>query len=241
MKYVIAIDGPAGAGKSTVAKLLAQRLGFLYLDTGALYRTLTLKALEQKVDLTKEELLVKIVKSTRIELKNTPEGLRIFMDGKEVTEEVRIPEVTNNTFYVARSPKVRASLLPLQRNFAIESDLVTEGRDTTTVVFPDATLKIYLDADLKTRGVRREKDLIKAKIKQSLEKITAEVAERDNYDRSRSVAPLRQASDAVYVDTTNLTITEVVDRLASLFHAIVSADDRAAFPAGASSGVPPSV
>ncbi len=223
MGYVIAIDGPAGAGKSTVARYLAKKLGFLYLDTGALYRTVTYKALKQKADLTNEAILKKIVETTRMELKNTRNGLRVFMDGEDVTKEIRKPKVSNNTFYIACSPKVREALLPLQRSFAEKSNLVAEGRDTTTVVFPDATLKIYLDADPFVRAVRRKKDLErKLHLKTSLERTLQEVTERDRYDLSRSIAPLRQAPEAIYLDTTNLTISQVVDRLISLFKASVS-------------------
>ena len=228
MKYIIAIDGPAGAGKSTVAKALVRKLGFFYLDTGALYRTLTYKALQNGLNLEDEKMLAKMARETRIDLQDRANGLHVFMDGQEVTKEIRAPEVTRNTFYIARSPEVRQSILPLQRKFAERESLVAEGRDTTTVVFPDATLKVYLDANLETRAKRRGEDLIKAGVEQSVTKTAEEVAERDNHDRSRSVAPLRQAEDAFYLDTTNLSITEVVERLASLFHSSVSSSVREA-------------
>ncbi len=218
MKYIIAIDGPAGAGKSTVAKALAKKLGFFYLDTGALYRALTYKALQKGLNLEDEEALVEMVRETRIDLQDKADGLHVFMDGREITGEIRTPEVTGKTFYIARSPEVRQSILPLQRKFAERESLVAEGRDTTTVVFPDATLKIYLDANLETRAKRRGEDLSKAGVEQSIAKTAEEVAERDNHDLSRSVAPLRQAEDAFYLDTTNLSITEVVEHLALLFH-----------------------
>ncbi|MFA5393056.1 MAG: (d)CMP kinase [Candidatus Ratteibacteria bacterium] len=221
MKYIIAIDGPAGAGKSTVAKALAQKLGFFYLDTGALYRTLTYKALQKGLDLENEKTLAALAHATKIDLQDKVDGLHVFMDDQEVTDQIRTPEVTRSTFYIARSPEVRQAILPLQRKFGERANLVVEGRDTTTVVFPNATLKIYLDANLGTRAKRRGKDLTKAGVEQSITKIAEEVAERDNHDRSRSVAPLRQAEDAFYLDTTNLSITEVVERLASLFYSSV--------------------
>lgn len=217
MNYIIAIDGPAGAGKSTVAKILAQKLGFFYLDTGALYRTLTYKALRKGLDLENEKSLVEMAQATKIDLQDKADGLHVFMDGQETTNQIRSPEVTRNTFYIARSPKVRQAILPLQRKFVERTSLVVEGRDTTTVVFPDATLKVYLDAKLETRAKRRGKDLTKAGVEQPITKIAEEVAERDKHDRSRSVAPLRQAEDAFYLDTTNLSIAEVVERLTSLF------------------------
>ena len=221
MNYIIAIDGPAGAGKSTVAKALARRLGFFYLDTGALYRTLTYKALQKKLDLENEKTLAVLARKTKIDLQDTADGLHVFMDDQEITGRIRTPEVTRNTFYVARSPEVRQAILPLQQKFAEMTSLVAEGRDTTTVVFPNATLKVYLDANLDTRAKRRGKDLTKAGVEQSITKIAEGVAERDNHDRSRSVAPLRQAEDAFYLDTTNLSVTEVIERLISLFHSCV--------------------
>ena len=217
MNYIIAIDGPAGAGKSTIAKALARKLGFFYLDTGALYRTLTYKALQKNLDLENEQALAALARETKIDLQDKVDGLHVFMDNQEITDQIRFPEVTRNTFYIARSPEVRQAILPLQRKFAERASLVVEGRDTTTVVFPNATLKVYLDANLETRAKRRGKDLTKAGIKQSIAKTASEMAERDNHDRSRSVAPLRQAEDAFYLDTTNLSITEVVEHLTSLF------------------------
>src|SRR5450759_2922129 len=168
MKYIIAIDGPAGAGKSTIAKALAQKLGFFCLDTGALYRTLTYKALQKGLDLKNEKELATLAQETKIDLQDKVDGLHVFMDDQEVTDQIRTPEVTRNTFYIARSPEVRQAILPLQRKFAKMTSLVAEGRDTTTVVFPDATLKVYLDANLGTRAKRRGKDLTKAGVEQSI-------------------------------------------------------------------------
>lgn len=238
MNYIIAIDGPAGAGKSTVAKALARKLGFFYLDTGALYRTLTYKALQKGLDLKNEQTLVEMARETKIDLQDKADVLHVFMDGQEITDRIRTPEVTRNIFYVARSPKVRQAILPLQRKFAEMTSLVAEGRDTTTVVFPEATLKIYLDANLETRTKRRGKDLARAGVEQPIAKIAEEVAERDRHDRSRSVAPLRQAEDALYLDTTNLSITEVVERLASLFHSCVPSFVREAAGSPSSSAQP---
>ncbi len=217
MCHVIAIDGPAGAGKSTVARLLAKELGFLFLDTGALYRALTYKALQKEINLEDERELAALYGETAIDLQVAPKGLRVMLDGEDVTEEIRRPEVTRNTFYIARSPRVRQLLLPLQREFARKSNLVAEGRDTTTVIFPEATLKVYLDATPETRALRRQQDLQKTGIKQSSAEVEREVRERDRHDISRAVAPLRKAPDAVYLDSSRMTITEEVVFLARLF------------------------
>lgn len=216
---MIAIDGPGGAGKSTVARLLAGRLGFLYLDTGALYRALTWKAQREGVDLHDEEALAEMAGKTALDLRNGPSGLEVLVDGRDVTAEIRRPEVTENTFYIARSPKIRAVLLPVQREFALRDNLVAEGRDTGTVVFPGARLKVYLDASLDTRARRRQRDLSRAGENQALERVREDLAARDRHDLTRSAAPLRKAPDAVTLDTGCLSVAEEVERIADLFRA----------------------
>ena len=218
--HIIAIDGPAGAGKSTLARQLARRLGFLYLDTGALYRALTWKALQEGVNLEDETALEKITRTARLDIRPAPEGVRVFVDGTEVTGEIRTPEVTRNTFYLARSPRVRAALLPLQRQFGERNNLVVEGRDTTTVIFPRATLKIYLDASLKTRAGRRTLDLEKIGARQPVPEVEREMAERDRQDLSRRVAPLVRAPDAHYLDTSGLTVDQEVAAVLKLFETV---------------------
>ncbi len=215
-KKIIAIDGPAGSGKSTTAKLVAQRLGFLYLDTGAMYRAITLKALESGVDVNDEENLEKLTKNSVISFENKDGTNRIWLDGKDVTEKIREPQVTRNVSYVSMHKKVRKMLVEKQKRMGEESDLVAEGRDTTTVVFPHA-FKVYLDASLEERAKRRLLELKEKGIQTTLEEQTAEISKRDQLDSGREASPLLRDKDAVVVDTTGLTIEQQVDRVIQLF------------------------
>jgi len=215
-KKVIAIDGPAGSGKSTTAKLVAQRLGFVYLDTGAMYRAITLKALESGVDVNDEEKLEKLTKNSVISFGNKDDVNRIWLDGKDVTERIREPQVDRNVSYVSVHKKVRRILVEMQKRIGEENDLVAEGRDTTTVVFPHA-FKVYLDADLRERAKRRLLELEEKGIQTTLEEQTGEISRRDKLDSEREASPLLRDKDAVVVDTTHLTIEGQVDRVIQLF------------------------
>lgn len=212
-KRIIAIDGPAGSGKSTVAKLVANRMGFLYIDTGAMYRALTLKAMEKKIDLRDEDKLVELCRKTKIALKSTEAVLRVFVDGREVTSEIRRPEVTNNVHYIASAPAVRELMVEMQRKLAIESNVVMEGRDIGTVVFPGADKKFYLDADFDIRVQRRYQELNQKVRGDDLDrkKLAGQLEARDGRDQGRKAGPLRQASDAMRIDTSGLSIKQVVD------------------------------
>jgi len=216
MKKIIAIDGPAASGKSTTAKLVAQKLGFLYLDTGAMYRAITLKALGKGVDVNNEEELESLTKDSIITFENKDGQNRIFLDGKDVTEKIRDPQVDKNVSYVSMHKKVRKILVEMQKRMGKENDLVAEGRDTTTVVFPHA-FKFYLDADIKERAKRRLLELEQKKIKTTLEEQIKEISRRDKLDSEREASPLLQDKDAIVVDTTNLTIEQQVDRVIQLF------------------------
>jgi cytidylate kinase len=216
MKKIIAIDGPAASGKSTTARLVAQKLGFLYLDTGAMYRAITLKALENRVDVNDEESLEKLAKNSVINFENKKGVNRIWLDGKDVTEKIRDPQVDKNVSYASMHKKVRKILVEMQKKIGEENDLVAEGRDTTTVVFPHA-FKVYLDADIKERAKRRLLELEQKGIKSTLEEQITEISRRDKLDSERDASPLLRDKDAVVVDTTNLTIEQQVGRVIQLF------------------------
>ncbi|OIO80755.1 MAG: cytidylate kinase [Candidatus Omnitrophica bacterium CG1_02_43_210] len=208
---IIAIDGPAGSGKSTIAKLVSKRLGFLYIDTGAMYRSLTLKAMQKKLDLNDEATLITMAKNTKIELNP------ISLDGKDVSDKIRTLEVTNNISYIANIPGVRAEMVKLQRAVGRGSQkgAVLEGRDIGTVVFPDAEKKFYLDASVEERARRRFKELSQDGIKVDLARLQRDIEIRDAKDKARPVGALKKAQDAILVDTTNLTIEEVVKKVLS--------------------------
>ncbi|MBN1353418.1 MAG: (d)CMP kinase [Candidatus Omnitrophica bacterium] len=209
---VIAIDGPAGSGKSTVAKRLAKRLGFLYIDTGAMYRALTLKAINEGVDFMDEKALIELSRKTDIELKDEGGSLRVYLDKKEVSEPIRTMQVTGKVKYVASIGGVRENMVKLQRSLgACSSGAVLEGRDIGTVVFPDALHKFYLDASFKTRAKRRFDELKEKGFSITLEEVEKDVRDRDASDKKRSIGPLKKAEDARVIDTTDMTVDEVVE------------------------------
>lgn len=211
---IIAIDGPAGSGKSTVSKLVAKKLGCTYIDTGAMYRALTLKALNTATNLKDQKALVRLSAQSKIDLKNYDDGgIKVFLDGREVSREIRTLPVTNNISYLARTPGVRANMVKLQRKLGKNGWAVLEGRDIGTVVFPKADCKFYLDASIKERARRRYRELKEAGEKVSLKNLEQEIKIRDTHDKTRKVAPLKIAEDAICIDTTNLTINKVVNMI----------------------------
>jgi len=211
---IIALDGPAGAGKSTVAKEVAKRLGFVYLDTGAMYRSLTLKALRLGIDVADEARLIDLARKTTIDLKvNEQHVLKVLLDGDDVTEEIRTPEVTNQTFYIARVGGVREIMVDRQRAIGQKVDIVAEGRDIGTVVFPRAYRKFYLDADFEERAKRRYKEMAGKGVSIESANVQKDLQERDAKDFTRTVGPLKKADDAIVIDSTHMSIEDVVQAI----------------------------
>ncbi len=210
---VIAIDGPVGAGKSVVARRLAARLGFRYLDTGAMYRAVTLKALRSGVNMEDAGALTEAARSASIELGGTLESPRVLLDGADVTDAIRSLEVTNHSFYPSQAAGVRKRMVELQREAAGGGPMVAEGRDIGTVVFPDSPAKFYLDASVEERTRRRLAELAAKGEKISFEELKRQVIVRDGRDSGRENSPLRRAADAEYVDSSRMSIDEVVDHM----------------------------
>jgi cytidylate kinase len=216
-KILVAIDGPAGAGKSTVAGRLAKRLEVPYLDTGAMYRAVALLALRDGLpavlDETDAARVVQLMEDHRIDVAGDVSGTRIEIDGEDVSAEIRSPEISLMASAVSAIPGVRHALVPMQRRLGLENGGVMEGRDIGTVVFPDADLKIFLTADPEERALRRHRDLSDREIAASLDEVREQQNRRDRQDTSRSESPLQVAQGSVVVDTTGLTLDEVVERL----------------------------
>jgi cytidylate kinase len=209
-KINIAIDGPASSGKSTVAKILAKEYGYIYTDTGAMYRSVTYLAIQHQVDFEDEQKLVALIERYPITFKQTETGQLIFVDGQDVTEAIRQPEVTNNVSIVSAHEKVRHELVRQQQKIAEDGGVVMDGRDIGTVVLPNAEVKIFLVASVTERAERRFKENQSKGIDTDFETLKQEIEQRDYLDSHREVSPLKQAEDAVRIDTTGLSIEEVV-------------------------------
>jgi cytidylate kinase len=212
---IIAIDGPSGAGKSTVARLLAERLGYIYIDTGAMYRAIGWKARRVGVDLADETGLAALCSSTDVAIRNDDAGQQVFVDNVDVSGDIRTPEMGMIASAVSKSPAVRARLLTLQRGLGRRGGVVMDGRDIGTVVFPDADRKFFLEASPEERGKRRYRELAAKGMAVDQSKITREIRERDAQDSGRALAPLRKADDAVLIDSSAMTIDEVVEQMLS--------------------------
>jgi cytidylate kinase len=209
-RLVIAVDGPVGAGKSTAARLLAERLGCRYIDSGAMYRALAWKALQMDLDLEDERRLMRLLGDTSIALEGSGDGLIVLVDGQDVSREIRTPEVEQASSKISTLSGIRRVMVARQREMASQGGVVMDGRDIGTVVFPDADVKFYLEARLEERAKRRYLEARRAGGAGDLEKFTEEVKVRDARDMGRSASPLRKAEDAVTIDTTGLNAFQVV-------------------------------
>jgi cytidylate kinase len=207
---VVAIDGPTAAGKSTVARTIARRLGYAYVDTGAMYRTVALAAQRRGTRLSDPEALTRLARGLTIEFTGSPDGGRVLADGEDVTDAIRSPEVSEASSRISAIPGVREAMVARQRVLAAAGGVVMEGRDIGTVVLPDAEVKIFLTASLQARAARRHAELAARGVAVSLEEVRRQVAARDRRDETRAHSPLRPAPDAVTVDTTALTLEEAI-------------------------------
>ena len=213
-KLIITIDGPAGSGKSTVARLVAKKLGISFLDTGAMYRAVTLAAMQADADMGDEEQLLGVLNSVEFRFAIENGEMVVSIDGNDAAQQIRLPKVTANAGYIASAAKVREQLVQMQRQFADgQEKIVTEGRDQGTVAFPEADVKFFLNADIAERAKRRHKELLAKGEQADLDEIQTAIEKRDKSDQDREVGPLKPADDAVIVDTTNLSVDEVVEKL----------------------------
>ena len=214
--YNIAIDGPAGAGKSTIARLAAGQLGFIYVDTGAMYRAMSLYFLRRCANLADEEAVGAACKDIHVEIRYEAGEQQVLLNGENVTGQIRTDQVGNAASAISKYPAVRAALLELQRSLARTNSVIMDGRDIGTLVLPDADLKIYLTASTAVRAMRRYKEFLEKGVDCTLESVEQDVIRRDEQDMNRATAPLKQAEDAVYLDASDMNISQVVEKILSL-------------------------
>jgi cytidylate kinase len=221
-KIVIAIDGPAASGKSTTAKLVAQRLGYLHIDTGAMYRAITLRVVEENLPLDAVGQIQALAEKTEIRLEQEGQTTRVFVDGRDVTQSIRSRDVTRCVSVVSSYPAVRSVMVRQQRRMAERGGVVLEGRDIGTVVLPNADLKIYMIADVAERARRRKKELEQVGVGVDEQTLRAEIEDRDRKDSTREISPLRKAPDAIVLDTSSLTIEQQVDFIVQRAYEIIN-------------------
>lgn len=213
---IIAIDGPAGAGKSTIAKLIAKSLGLVYIDTGAMYRAVGLKAKRSGITCSEADKIDEMLKNTVVELKNDNGNTVVYLDGEDVSSEIRTPEISRMASDISAVPVVRYALVEMQRAMAKKIDAILDGRDIGTFVLPDADVKIFLTASVEERAQRRYKELIGRGETVNYEDVRSDIERRDYNDSHRALAPLKKADDATEVDTTGMTIDEVCEKIISI-------------------------
>lgn len=220
-KIKISIDGPSGSGKSTTAKIVAENLQYIYIDTGAMYRAITYAWLQSGLELTKENLKT-ITDNSIVDMKQSYEGQRTFLNGKDISDEIRTTEVTKYVSPVSADGYVREVMVEQQRNIGKDGGIVMDGRDIGTIVFPDAELKIYLIASVEARTERRLKEMLQKKMDVTYEEVKKLLLDRDKYDSSREISPLRKAIDAIEIDTSNITIHEQTNIIIELAKKIIN-------------------
>ncbi len=213
MPKSIAIDGPAGAGKSTIAKKVSAELGFIYLDTGAMYRAVAFKAIESGIDTKSREDIIRVIDNINIAITHDDNTQKIFLDGRDVSEDIRTGEVSAGAANVAAIKEVRLKMVELQRKIAGEKDVVMDGRDIGSYVLPQANLKIFLTADINERAKRRYEELVLKGQQVNLDEVREDMRNRDDNDMSRAFAPLKKVPDAVEIDSTAMTIEDVAERI----------------------------
>lgn len=213
MSFIVGIDGPAGSGKGTVTKKIANKLGLINIDTGSTYRCVALEVLNNNVQIDDKEKIIEIAKRVQIEIKPNPEGDKVFLNGNDVTEKIRSKEVTDIVSQVSSINEVRYEMVELQRELAKGKNVIMEGRDICTYVFPNADVKIYLDASVEERAKRRYKENKEKGINTTYEEVLENIKLRDENDKKKEVGALKIAENSIIVDTTNLSIDEVVDKI----------------------------
>ncbi len=211
--FIIAIDGPAGAGKSTIARMIAEKLGYVYIDSGAMYRSITWQAMRTGVNLQDDKELVALAKKTKLFFKRHQRQMKLFMNGKSVTKAIRTPEVTANICYIADNPRIRQIMVKLQQKIGQAGGIVMEGRDIGTKVFPQADFKFYLDASAEERAKRRYLEFKARGVKVRVQDILKDIKIRDHKDKTRSVSPLKKAKGSIVIDSSKLTPEQVVGKL----------------------------
>ena len=216
MSFVVAIDGPAGTGKGTITKLLAKKLNLIEIDTGAMYRCVTLECIKKNISPKDEEKIEKVLDNIDIKLKHIDGEQKVFLNGEDVSSKIRTPEVDNLVAVFAALKIVRDKVTPIQREMGKENNIIMEGRDIGTVVFPNADVKIFLDCSLEERANRRYKQNLEKGISESYEEVLASIKERHKLETEREIAPLIKAEDAILVDSTKMTIDEVVETIANI-------------------------
>ena len=213
MSFIVGIDGPAGSGKGTVTKKVANKLGLTNIDTGITYRCVALKVLKRNISIDETEKIIEISKNIKLEIENTPNGDLVYLDGKDVTKDIRSKEVTSIVSPVSSIKEVRYAMVELQRKLASGKDIIMEGRDICTYVFPNADVKIYLDASIEERARRRFKENQEKNINMTYEEVYESIRKRYENDKKKEIGALKIAEDSVIVDTTNLSIDEVVEKI----------------------------